>query len=492
MIESRCIPPTLAQLQSVDHQIWRDFGRKLREHDVATAHEALWSLGARAFEPACRVIRTRALRAAQTPAADILRMFWIADPVPRERAEAALGSLVAAFERANVLQPKEAGLVSPLRFDRHAGLLILAEDLGRGGDAVMGLGPLTPILARAVSPERSTGSLLDLGCGAGYVGLSLATRFQRVVSVDLNPRATVLTAANALLGEVTNVETRAGDLYAPVASELFDRIACQPPFMLAFDEHTQEDVAKSGGAHGDEIALRAMADAHQHLAPEGYAVFLLNWVLTADARTIQERVRAVVPEQADVLVIELGELDAEAIAIGNAMHHDPTLGAAYERDVLGRLDHLERLGITALKPAAVVIARAGDRRGWSATFEMSSAPEAELASRDVRAWLRSRDAIAAGPSVLTQSRFTLRQDVELARVADGSIRVERTASCPIPRIAFGGPTADLLDRIRRAKDGGDFVRRYVKDSRVPASVSTKAALGALEAFLASGLLEIGA
>lgn len=490
MIEHPCIPPTLAQLQSVDRHIWLELGQKLRAQGVATAHEELWALGARAFEPACRVVRVRALRAAKDPAASVLRMFWIGDPVPRSQAKAALGSLVEAFEAANILQTVGDGLVSPLRFNRHDGALVLAEDLARGGDAVMGMGPLTPILSRIVSPEGKSGSLLDLGCGAGFVGLSMASRYERVVAVDLNPRAVALATANALLNGVNNLETRTGDLYAPVVGETFDRIACQPPFMLAFDDQTQDDVAKSGGARGDEIALRAMAQAHAHLAVGGHAVFLLNWVLTADASSIQERVRAVVPEQADVLVIEMGELDAEAIAIGNAMHHDPTLGAEYERDVLGRLDHLERLGITALRPAAVVVSRPSNRRGWTSTFEMSNAPEAELTSRDVRAWLRARDAIAAGQAALGQARFSLRPEVELARVADGSIRADRSPSCPIPRIAFGGPTADLLDRIRRAKDGGDFLRRYVKESRVPSNVATKAAVGALEAFLNSGLLEI--
>lgn len=491
MIETRPTPPTLAQLSSLDPSIWIELGRCFSRHDLASAYEALWTLGARAFEPACRPIRVRALRSAADPAATLLRMFWVGDPVPRAAASAVLGALLEPLERAHIVQQAGDGLVSPLCLDRHEGRLIVAEDLAMGGDAVMGLGPLTPMLSRALANDAKLGSLLDLGCGAGYVGLSLADRFERVIAVDVNPRATALTAANAAIGAVTNLETRVGDLYAPVQGQLFDRIACQPPFMLTFDAHTAADTTKSGGARGDEIALRAIAGAHDHLAPGGHAVFLLNWVLTADAPSIEQRVRAVCPEQADVLVIELSELDAEAIAIGNAMHHDPSLGPAYEQDVLGRLDHLERLGLTALRPAAVVVARsAGARRGWTATFQMASAAEAELWGRDVRAWLRARDVIAGGQAALTQARFALRPDVELARTSDGSVRADRSPSCPLPRLSFAGPTADLLDRIRRAKDGGDFVRRYVKESRVPSNVATKAALGALEAFLSSGLLEI--
>lgn len=69
----------------------------------------------------------------------------------------------------------------------------------------------TSLLLRSEPPIAPTGHLLDLGCGAGPIALTMARRAPgaTVWAVDVNRRARDLTAANAERNDVTNVRVTA-------------------------------------------------------------------------------------------------------------------------------------------------------------------------------------------------------------------------------------------------------------------------------------------
>ena len=71
----------------------------------------------------------------------------------------------------------------------------------------------TSLLLRAAPPPSPTGDLLDLGCGAGAIALTLALRspHAQVWAVDVNARALELTAANAGRNGVTTIRAVAPD-----------------------------------------------------------------------------------------------------------------------------------------------------------------------------------------------------------------------------------------------------------------------------------------
>lgn len=73
-------------------------------------------------------------------------------------------------------------------------------------------------------------SLLDLGCGYGPIGLSIAASVEgvHVVMTDTNRRAVALTRKNASRNSV-RVDVREGSLYGPVEGFAFDHIASNPP-----------------------------------------------------------------------------------------------------------------------------------------------------------------------------------------------------------------------------------------------------------------------
>ncbi|WP_456466678.1 class I SAM-dependent methyltransferase [Methanopyrus sp.] len=89
----------------------------------------------------------------------------------------------------------------------------------------------TLLLAESAPFDR-VGSVLDLGCGYGVLGI-VAARVMgegRVVLTDVNPRAVWLARRNVELNGVGDVaEVRRGDLYGPVEGESFELIVCNPP-----------------------------------------------------------------------------------------------------------------------------------------------------------------------------------------------------------------------------------------------------------------------
>jgi len=75
------------------------------------------------------------------------------------------------------------------------------------------------------------GSLLDLGCGYGVVGIVAATVEPglKVTLTDVNARATMIAAENVSRMRLGNVEVLTGDLYQPVGDGRFTTIVSNPP-----------------------------------------------------------------------------------------------------------------------------------------------------------------------------------------------------------------------------------------------------------------------
>jgi 16S rRNA G1207 methylase RsmC len=80
-----------------------------------------------------------------------------------------------------------------------------------------------------VLPEY--GSLLELGCGYGAVGVVAAVLkpHLRVFMVDVNERAIQLARVNAQRNSAVSTEFRRGSLYEPVSDIQFDAILSNPP-----------------------------------------------------------------------------------------------------------------------------------------------------------------------------------------------------------------------------------------------------------------------
>lgn len=87
------------------------------------------------------------------------------------------------------------------------------------------------VLIEAFSEESlPTGGILDVGCGYGPIGLSLASVSERhIVMVDINQRAIDLAQQNAKLNKINNVTIFESNIYEQVTQTGFAAVVSNPP-----------------------------------------------------------------------------------------------------------------------------------------------------------------------------------------------------------------------------------------------------------------------
>ena len=94
--------------------------------------------------------------------------------------------------------------------------------------------------------------VLDLGCGYGPIGISIAkTTNAKVIMTDINKRALRLTKMNLKLNDV-EVELKQGDLYKPLNGKMFDTILTNPPYTA-----------------GRKICFQIIEESKEHLKKKG-------------------------------------------------------------------------------------------------------------------------------------------------------------------------------------------------------------------------------
>ncbi|MCX6654270.1 MAG: methyltransferase [Candidatus Bathyarchaeota archaeon] len=94
------------------------------------------------------------------------------------------------------------------------------------------------------------GRLLDLGCGYGVVGVTAAliNSCLEVTMTDVNSRAVVLAAENAVRNNAMNITTRFGSLYEPVVNAKFETIVTNPPISAGI-ARVVEPIIVNASAH---------------------------------------------------------------------------------------------------------------------------------------------------------------------------------------------------------------------------------------------------
>ncbi len=118
----------------------------------------------------------------------------------------------------------------------------------------------TFIFLQALLELKLSGRILDLGCGYGALGLTLASFFpgSQFVLVDVNARAIALCEENAKNLRLTNAVTLLSDMYQHVEGT-FDSIVINPPIRA-----------------GKEIIYGMFKGAYDHLNDGGSLVIVIR------------------------------------------------------------------------------------------------------------------------------------------------------------------------------------------------------------------------
>ncbi|MCW1922966.1 peptide chain release factor N(5)-glutamine methyltransferase [Luteolibacter arcticus] len=121
--------------------------------------------------------------------------------------------------------------------------------------------------------------ILDMGCGTGVLGLTLAADFPNSHSTlaDLSPDALSLARENAAELEITNVSFVESDLFAALGGQSFDLIVANLPYVpetdrpgLAKELAHDPDLALFGGPDGMDLIRRFIPEAAKRLNPGGW------------------------------------------------------------------------------------------------------------------------------------------------------------------------------------------------------------------------------
>jgi 16S rRNA (guanine1207-N2)-methyltransferase len=133
----------------------------------------------------------------------------------------------------------------------------------------------TALLIDAMHPAHGD-DVLDLGCGAGAIGIAAALLAPagQTVLVDSNPLAVRLSARNVAANGLTNATVLLSDAYSAVRGRRFDVIATNPPF----HQHSRETRG---------VAERFVSEAPDHLRPGGRFYIVANAFLPYQ-RTMME------------------------------------------------------------------------------------------------------------------------------------------------------------------------------------------------------------
>lgn len=110
------------------------------------------------------------------------------------------------------------------------------------------------VLIEAFEEPEVEGRILDVGCGYGPIGLSLAKYYphRHVDMIDVNERAVKLAKENGSINEVENITVFTSDIYENVTSTDYAAILSNPPIRA-----------------GKKVVHEILEKAWTHLAPKG-------------------------------------------------------------------------------------------------------------------------------------------------------------------------------------------------------------------------------
>lgn len=141
--------------------------------------------------------------------------------------------------------------------------------------------------------------ILDIGTGSGAIALSLASELPQaeITATDLSEQALQIAILNAdQLHMRERIRFLVGDLFEPVASERFDLIVSNPPYVASKDAGScppelshEPEMALFAGHDGLDVIRRLIVSAGDHLSPGGWLGIELS------------------PEQADTVEQELSQ-----------------------------------------------------------------------------------------------------------------------------------------------------------------------------------------
>jgi release factor glutamine methyltransferase len=128
-----------------------------------------------------------------------------------------------------------------------------------------------------INPRDHT-QILDLGCGTGIIGITIALErpLSNVTLIDQSEHAIQNTKENQTLQQVTNVMIQKSDWFSALDQTRFDVILSNPPYLEDNDPHLSQGLedepldALVSGPTGIEAIQYIIENAKNHIKPSGW------------------------------------------------------------------------------------------------------------------------------------------------------------------------------------------------------------------------------
>jgi len=346
---------------------------------------------------------------AATPLNTLLKLFSLRQWLTAAEVASAVAPLtVETLVAAGLVEEGPRGVRARVGLSVH-GPLALAHDAPDPERPAMEpdhvLGTNSPaVTLDCLTVRKRARRTLDLGVGGGVQTLLAAGHSEKVVAVDLNPRAIAFARFNARLNGVEGVDFREGNLFAPVAGERFDLIVSNPPYVISPESRY---VFQDGGRPGDSLSEEVVRRAASHLEEGGFATILVNWALRGGEAWDDPPRRWVEGNGCDAWLLRGDVQDGLTYAaVWNRSRPREEYGAAIDHWV----DYYRASGIESIGMGAVILRR---RRGpnWVRSDVMPHDPVKPCHEEILRVfaaqdWLQA----GAGDADVLAGRFRLVED----------------------------------------------------------------------------------
>lgn len=404
----------------------------------------------------------------------VIRLFFLEQAVPRAEFQrlieqklandlCALGLVEQDDKRVKarvLLVPAEDRLVAGDRYQK------LPADTSV--EHVLSVNPPARFLLR-MALRQPARRLLDLCTGNGIFALVLASIADKVVATDLNPRALEFARLNAALNGIGNIELRLGALFAPVAGERFDRIICNPPYILT---PSKRFLCTDSEQELDGFCLGLVREAPQFLTEGGVLQMICEWV-EYEGEDWRNRLSQWFDDNGcDAWVVCSGRSDIEAYC---RLRHEQTLvpdgTTAYDGELSEWLDYFRDRNVHGIRSGFIQLRRRHGKN-WR-SFTSLGGRVASAVADDISSGFAIRDRYhsASDEEILALRPVPVEGLSLLPAQADrGPARLVKTRGLPVSFSVNAGVAA-LIDRV----DGNQAVAQISDEIAAGAGVDIRAA-----------------
>jgi methylase of polypeptide subunit release factors len=205
------------------------------------------------------------------------------------------------------------------------------------------------------------------------------------------------------------IDLRRGSLFDPVATERFDLVVSNPPFVIGSPAAARHDYRDSG-MNGDGACSAVVRDVTDHLTDGGWCQLLANWEI-ADGDDWAAGPRQWVDGLGvDVWVIQRDVQDPAAYIETWLRDAGQQQSGDYRHLYDSWLATLERRGVLGVGFGLITLRRSG---ADSPAHRFQHAPQQwhQPVADDVERWFAVRDVLAENPAGILMQRLLVSPDV---------------------------------------------------------------------------------